>query len=203
MNPSTDSGFGRILRQVAFSLGVRKFLKDRRAVAATEFALILPFMLILLIGMAEVTDAMNQDRKVTRISNAVADLVAQAQEVTTNDLLGVMDLGEQVLAPYPADDLEIIIASVSFDEDGDASVDWSLNSSGGTPWADGSTPPITLPDTVAAANTSIVVGSTTLDYTPPFVGIFTEYFSRDSSLELTHNYYLRPRLTDTVQCTNC
>ena len=203
MNLMIDNGLGKSLRRLVLRAGNVGFWKDRRAVAATEFALILPFMLLLLIGMAEITGAMNQDRKVARISNSIADLVAQAQTVTSNELLGVMDLGEQVLAPYPVDELEIIVASVSFDEDGNAEVDWSYDSGGDAPWASGAEPPITLPDTVAAANTSIVVSVTTLNYEPPFAGVFTQYFSRDSSLELSHTYYLRPRLTDTVQCTNC
>ncbi|WP_422374808.1 TadE/TadG family type IV pilus assembly protein [Roseibium sp.] len=200
MNPSTDfNPNGRSRR--SGSCGT--IWKDTRAVAATEFALILPVMFLLLIGMAEVTGAMNQDRKVARISNAVTDLVAQAETVTEAELLGVLDLGEQVLAPYPADELDIIVASVSFDEDGDAEVDWSFNSGGDNPWTEGAEPPITLPDTIAAPNTSIVVGVTTLNYSPPFAGIFTDFFTRKDALELSHTYYLRPRLTDTVQCSDC
>lgn len=179
------------------------FCKDRTAVSATEFAMILPFMFLLLIGMAEATGALNQDRKVSRIANSVTDLVAQAQTVTTGELSSLLDLGEKILDPYPADTLEVIIASVSFDDDGDASVDWSRNNSSGTPWAKGSEPPITLPDAVAQPNSSIVVGQTNLTYTPAFAGLFTQYFERASSIDLSDTYYLRPRLTDTVTCDNC
>lgn len=179
------------------------FCEDRRGVSATEFAVILPFMFILLIGMAEATGALNQDRKVSRISNSITDLIAQSQTVTTSELSSLLDIGEKILDPYPADTLEIIVASVTFDEDGDATVDWSRNNSSGTPWSRGSAPPITLPDTVAQPNTSIVVGQTNLTYTPAFAGIFTSYFSRASSIDLSDTYYLRPRLTDTVTCDNC
>ncbi|GAB4514363.1 MAG: pilus assembly protein [Roseibium sp.] len=203
MNRGNDSGAGVGRARGPWALPVRRLWCDRRAVAATEFAVILPFMFILLIGMAEVTGAMNNDRKVSRISNAIADLVAQAQTVTTGELAAVMDLGEKILAPYPVTDLDIIIASVTFDEDGDPTVDWSYDSSGGEPWTEGAAPPITLPGTVASPNTSIVVGQTTLDYEPPFAGIFTSYFSRSASIQLSDTYYLRPRLTDTVVCTNC
>ncbi|MHA7774867.1 TadE/TadG family type IV pilus assembly protein [Roseibium sp. M-1] len=188
---------GKLWRRLA------AFRRDARAVAATEFALILPFMLLLLIGMAEVTGAMNEDRKVSRIANAVTDLVAQAQTVTTTELKAVMDLGEKIMAPYPATDLVTTIASISFDEDGDASVDWSYDSKGSKPWAKGSKPPVTIPDNVANPNTSIVLGKVSLDYTPPFAGVFTDFFSRESEITLSDTYYLRPRLTDTVDCTNC
>ncbi|WP_298983084.1 TadE/TadG family type IV pilus assembly protein [uncultured Roseibium sp.] len=180
-----------------------RFRADTRAVSAVEFALILPLMLLILIGMEEATGALNQDRKVSRIANSVTDLVAQAQTVDKNDLQGIMDLGEKILTPYPADTLDIVLASVTFDEDGDASVDWSLNKSGGEPWAQGAVPPITLPGTVSVANTSIVVGEVSLTYTPTFAGIFTEVFERDSAIDLGDIYYLRPRLTNTVACSDC
>ncbi|MCX2724147.1 TadE/TadG family type IV pilus assembly protein [Roseibium salinum] len=165
--------------------------------------MILPFMLILLIGMEEVTGALNQDRKVGRIANSIADLVAQAQSVNTSELTAVMDLGEKILAPYPAKDLEIIIASVSFDEDGNPSVDWSYDGTNAAPWAKDSQPPITMPDTIAIPETSIVVGQANATYTSPFTGIFTSYFKRDTSIGLSDTYYLRPRLTDTVNCSDC
>ncbi|WP_298960556.1 TadE/TadG family type IV pilus assembly protein [uncultured Roseibium sp.] len=181
----------------------RRLQADTRAVSAVEFALILPLMLIILIGMEEATGALNQDRKVSRIANSVTDLVAQAQTVDKNDLQGIMDLGEKILTPYPATTLGITIASVTFDGDGDASVDWSYNNADGTPWAKGAVPPITLPGTVAVANTSIVVGQVSLTYTPTFAGIFTEVFERDSAIDLGDIYYLRPRLTNTVACSDC
>lgn len=178
-------------------------LLDRKGVSAVEFAMILPFMLILFIGMVEISDAYNQDRKVSRMANAITDLVAQAQTVSRGDLDGVLDLGATILAPYPADDLDIIVSSVSFDASGNASVDWSYDISGSTPWSAGSPPPITLPETLASPNTSIVLGQSTLAYTPTFANLFTNYFPRAASITLSDTYYLRPRLTDTVLCMNC
>lgn len=205
MNPGTENnlGFGVNSRRILQSL--QALNTDRRAVSAVEFALILPVLLLVLIGMEEVTEAMNHDRKVSRIANSVADLVAQAQTVDSDELVAIMDLGEKILDPYPADDMEIIIASVSFNEDSEASIDWSLDQTGNaaTDWGKGDEPPITLPDTVTAPETSIVVSQVTLTYEPVFAGVFTEYFSRASSLELSDTYYLRPRLTDTVECSDC
>jgi len=203
MSLSTKVKFDRFVQRSGRLVVPRRFWADRRGVAATEFALILPVMLIILIGMAEITGAMNHDRKVSRISSAITDLVAQAQTVTEAELLSVMDLGEMVLDPYPADQLEIIVASVTYDEDGDPEVDWSFNNGGSNPWTEGAAPPIDLPDTLVSPSTSIVVGVATLDYTPPFTGIFTGYFSRDSVLELSDTFYLRPRLTGTVTCSDC
>ena len=79
--------FGHFRRRLA---GLRSFHADKRAVSAIEFSMILPFLLILLIGMEEVTGTLNYDRKVSRIANSVADLVAQAQTITPADLSAMM-----------------------------------------------------------------------------------------------------------------
>ncbi|POF34438.1 TadE/TadG family type IV pilus assembly protein [Roseibium marinum] len=179
------------------------FWRDRSGVSATEFALILPFMLIILIGMTELSGAINADRKVSRIANATTDLVAQSQTLSPAELDDILALGGKILAPYPDDTLDTIISSITFDEDGDPTVDWSYDSDKGTPWPAGSAPPITLPDTVAAPLTSIVLAQSTLVYSPPFSGLLTEAFPRLATYTLQDIFYLRPRLTDKVKCPAC
>lgn len=178
---------------------------DRHGVSGVEFAMILPFLLMLLIGMTEITDALNQDRKVSRMSSAITDLVAQAQTVDTDELDLYMSLGERILAPYPTDNLSIIIASVSFTATGEAEVDWSYSdpSSASSDWKPGEPPPVTLPPTVAIPSTSIVLGQATLDYVPPFAGLVLGNYKSFSSLTLSDTFYLRPRLTGTVLCSDC
>lgn len=176
--------------------------RDRSGVSATEFALILPFMLVILIGMTELSGAINADRKVSRIANSTTDLVAQAQTLTTGELDDILALGEKILDPYPDDTLETIISSVTFDEDGDPIVDWSYSNKSNA-WDEGAAPPIVLPETVAAPLTSIVIAESTLVYTPPFSGLFTETFPRLANYTLKDIFYLRPRLANTVNCSDC
>ncbi|MGV2974243.1 TadE/TadG family type IV pilus assembly protein [Roseibium alexandrii] len=184
------------------------FRRNEQGVAAIEFAMILPFMLVLMIGMVELTDALNADRKVSRMANAVTDLVAQAQTVTRSELNAYLQLGETILKPYPSDDLTFVIAGVTFQANGVPEVDWSYQRKAGvggpaSDWSAGDEPPITLPATLVSPNTSIVVGAVTLGYAPPLAGIFTQYYSRDSVITLSDTYYLRPRLVGTIQCTDC
>jgi hypothetical protein len=52
-------------------LRARRFLAERRSVAALEFALILPLMLILLAGVYDITEALIVDDTVTDVANGV------------------------------------------------------------------------------------------------------------------------------------
>lgn len=176
--------------------------RDRHGVSATEFALILPFMLILLIGITELSGAINADRKVSRIANSTTDLVSQAQTLSTDELDDILALGEKILDPYPDDSLKTIISSVTFDEDGEPIVDWSYSNKE-NPWDVGAAPPVLLPEAISNPLTSIVIAESTYVYTPPFSGLFTEAFPRLAKYTLQDIFYFRPRLTDTVSCSDC
>jgi Flp pilus assembly protein TadG len=175
-----------------------RFATDRRGVAAVEFSLILPFLLLLMLGMAETVTALNHDRKVGQVANTVADLVAQAESVSTGDVSDIMLAASEIMQPYPDTNMEVIVASVTFNDDGDPEVDWSRNNAGGTPWAGGSTPPIEFPDTLAVAGTSLVVSQTTYDYAPMFSSLVENMYSGASSISLSDTYYYKPRITTTV-----
>ena len=62
---------------------IRKTGSDNRGVAAVEFALILPLMLVLYIGTAELTTGLMANRKMTVVARALSDLVAQETDETT------------------------------------------------------------------------------------------------------------------------
>ncbi|WP_430513432.1 TadE/TadG family type IV pilus assembly protein [Pannonibacter phragmitetus] len=103
--------------------------------AAVEFALILPFLLILMIGMAETTTALSYKRKISQVAFSMADLVSQSSSLSSAEMNDIMVAARAIMEPFPADDLTVVIASVSFDSRGKATVDWSVNQAGGTPGA--------------------------------------------------------------------
>ena len=51
---------------------------DRRGIAATEFAIIAPMMLIMFFGVIEFSSGIAVDRKVTFVARTETDLVSQA-----------------------------------------------------------------------------------------------------------------------------
>lgn len=102
-----------------------RFRRDMRGVSAVEFALIAPVMLALYMGAAQMTAALNADRKVTGAANAVADLIAQDDFVTNGELADIYAAGDAILFPNDPADLALRITSIRMDADGEVFVDWS------------------------------------------------------------------------------
>lgn len=86
------------------------FLSDRRGVAAVEFALILPVMMLLYLGSVTLTKGMMASRKVTLVARALSDLAAQQSTCVTNgalkqcltptELSSILDAGAIVMSPF-------------------------------------------------------------------------------------------------------
>jgi len=64
--------------------GLKAFGRDQRGLAAVEFALIAPAMILLYCGLVEVCQAIIASRKTDHVASAVADLVTQADAVTVS-----------------------------------------------------------------------------------------------------------------------
>ncbi|WP_417675420.1 TadE/TadG family type IV pilus assembly protein [Roseibium sp.] len=184
-----------------FRATLRRLKADRRGIAAVEFALLLPFLLILLIGMSETVTALNTDRKVSQVASAAADLVAQAESISTSEIADIMLAAKQIMLPYSDTPLDVVIASVTFNDDGDPEVDWSRNKSGTAPWSAGSAPPIEIPEAISVAGSSLIVGQSSYTYVPLFASMLQNIFPRAASMTLGDTYFLKPRLTTTVTLT--
>lgn len=81
---------------------VADLLRDRRGLAAVEFAMILPVMLVTLFGLIGVTSAISINRKVTLISRTLSDLTSQGTQVQDSDIANFFAIGKFMLTPYSA-----------------------------------------------------------------------------------------------------
>ena len=104
---------------------MRRFRNDRSGVSAVEFALVLPFLLILYLGGTQISQALSADRRVTLLARTLSDLVAQNTTITKADVDKIFDAATAVAYPLPGDDLKMVIASVYTDKDKVSKVDWS------------------------------------------------------------------------------
>lgn len=171
---------------------------DRRGVAATEFAVILPVMLLMFLATVEVTSGIAVDRKVTLVARTLSDLVSQATTVSDNDLKNVFAASYGVMTPYSATPATATITEIFVDKDKIAKVQWSksgtVTQSGSSATAALATSTrskgdtITIPDGLKVANTYLILSEVSYLYQPT-IG----YLVPKAGLNLTDVSYTRPR----------
>ncbi len=97
---------------------INKWLKEEKAFAATEFALIFPVLFSMLMGTYDMGQAMIINQKVMNASQIAADLIARVPLASAQDIQDAMDAGRMAMTPYDSTPLAFDILSVRFDEDG-------------------------------------------------------------------------------------
>lgn len=186
----------------------RRFRRDRRGVAAVEFALIVPLLLALYLGTMEVSNGVSLNKRVARAASNVADLVAQQDQVTRAQLHAIMDVGESVLFPYNADNPRITIVGVDVDDDHaqGGKVVWSrrLQKSGNhtRPFARNSD--IRVPNRLRVDDSFLIMARVDVTYLPIVTWVTDRGpDGRPTGIRLTETFWLQPRLVERIDCTNC
>lgn len=105
---------GRAPRSPVARLGrrVAAFAADVRGIAAVEFGLIAPVMLLFLIGTIEVTRAVAINQRFGQAVNTIADLVSREEKLTADDVNAIYGIAGEIMRPYEIDDLSISIIPV-------------------------------------------------------------------------------------------
>ncbi len=173
---------------------LRRYRKDRRGVAAVEFALIAPAMILLYCGLVELCQALIAERKTNHVASSVGDLVAQVDTVSTSDISDIFTIANTIMAPFPTGALQARVTSVTANASGTPKVDWSRGSGGFTALAVGAT--VTMP-TAMAAGDSMVMAESKYTYNSVL------HYVLPNALNYSEVYYLRPRRSDKVTCTDC
>ncbi len=168
---------------------LQRFWRDRRGVAAIEFAVIAPVMITFYYGMTEVTQAMMADRRNSHVASAVGDLVTQSSQISTAELTDIFSIGQKIMAPFPSSTLKMRVMGVSVNATGVAKVDW-CDVSGLTDLADGAT--VTLPANLVANGESIVIAESSYTYDSPLDRFIP------SALTFSVKIYMKPRRSNKV-----
>lgn len=168
---------------------------DRRGVAATEFAVIVPVMLVMFFSTLEVSSGVAVDRKVTLVTRTLSDLVSQATTVTDTDLQNVFSASYGILSPYPTSTAKATITEIYVNPSQVAKVQWSKsatvaqNGSTATATLTASTrnqgDTVTIPTALVAAGTYLIMSEVTYTYNAI---TFSKY-----NLSLSDRTYTRPR----------
>ena len=124
MTPTRTSRLNQIWRRLRRS--ARALRRDASGVAAVEFAMIFPLMLVAFFGTVEICAAVAIDRKVTLIARTISDLTSQQQSnVASANLMGIFTYGLLIITPYSTSPLKGQVSEIYVDSNGKATIQWS------------------------------------------------------------------------------
>jgi Flp pilus assembly protein TadG len=108
-------------------LAVTTFANDGRGVAAIEFAMLLPIMLMLFFGTVIFSSGIAANRKVTLMAQTFSNLVSQNYAVTGVQLQNFFNADAAIMTPYDSTMTSAIISELYIDPTTlIPKVEWSL-----------------------------------------------------------------------------
>ena len=185
------------------------FGRDARGVAAVEFALLVPFLMLVFLGVFEVTQIVRTQTKLAHAAGALAKIVAQQTASVTGGTSGT--LGDicsgvsQMMAPGPTSSVGSTIASVTTTiTNGSTSVAEDWESDGSCPTSVSAMGASTAKSLAAQyglipnSTDSAIIVKMSYVYKPAI-----SYVIGSAVFTLTQTAFVRPRSGTTVSCTNC
>lgn len=186
---------------------LKKF--DERGIAAVEFALIAPIMVLMLFGSTELTQAITIDRKVTIAASTIADLVTQGSTLDCTTLKNADAITREVFAPYDTqgDAAKVSVASVAL-VGTTPKVEWSrLVDSSGNCVEDSSYPAgatvnvagtdsggntVNLISSMLTSDNAIIIGDVKLKYESIGTKFISQYYN------MSERFFYRPRKSEKI-----
>ncbi len=166
----------------------RAFARDRRGTAAVEFAVALPVLALLWLGMVELSNYLTTSRKLVSATQTMADLTGQEDGHSAASLDGILTAGRLILSPLPvAGRHTAVIASIGIDSTNTASVFWTYPAGATIP-----AEAVAQAQTMAGRYESVIYVRASYHYMPGIGWGVT------SAGWLTEDAFIRPRTTRQV-----
>ena len=165
---------------------------DRRGVAAVEFALVVPVVIVAYLAGYEVMEAATVSRKLTDTTVQIANVTAQYTTMGATDVANVMGASSQIMTPYSTSNLSIVLSEVTTNAAGAGTVTWSQTYPTGGTALSGS---VTMPAGFQTPNTSYILVQTTYKYQPVIGGAFIK------PITMTNQIFMLPRSSSSIPYT--
>lgn len=167
----------------------RRFVREQKALAALEFAVIAPTMILLLFGSVDLLDMMDTNQRVENAASSLADIVARDTQVSDAEVEGIWAALDVLISPNELADIDLRITSVSIESAAVARVVWS-EAHGMAARTENST--VDLPDGMMIPGSSIIMAEAEMEYAGPL------NFLLAAPITLSHDAYRRSRLVDPI-----
>ena len=175
----------------------RRAAHDSGGLAAVEFALIAPLMVLLYFGLAELSSAVIASRHTSHASSSLGDLVSQCSNINDTDLTNVFAAATDIMSPLNIATMNQRVSSVEvIDGNGTTQVQWSKIPAGQTTLtAYAPNTPVTLPaNLVANQGDSVIMTETTYNFSFPVEVL-------NSLIKFDDLSYFKPRKSSLVTYT--
>jgi Flp pilus assembly protein TadG len=176
-------------------LAVASLAHDGSGVAAIEFAMIIPIMLILFFGTVIFSSGIAVDRKVTLMARTYSDLVSQNYAVTGTQMQNFFNADNAIMTPYDSSWTTAIVTELYIDPTTLAPRPiWSLAYHGTSAAPVAAHPqswvPPNFPTALAVPGTYLIYSEIAYLFTPPAAGAMG---FMSGNINLTDHAYTRPR----------
>lgn len=110
----------------------RRFIRDRRGVAAVEFSVLASALTLALLGGTELSRYTLMHQKMDRVSASVSNWVAQSSTMTTTDFDNMWGAAKQVAKPFALDGSngKVIISFIVAETDSNYRITWQRSGAG-------------------------------------------------------------------------
>jgi Flp pilus assembly protein TadG len=185
----------RSLRQL-----FRNWAADNNGIAATEFAFIVPLMLVLFFGTVEFCSAIAIDRKVSLMARTMSDLTAQSTSVADADMTNFFAAAVSIMYPYPVGTTSPALGTPMSGTISELWVDPATHKAR-VQWSRGTSPMTsgtiiaTVPSALLVDDTYLIYSQVTYTYKP------TVGYVMKQSVDLSDYAYTRPRQSTCVLYT--
>jgi Flp pilus assembly protein TadG len=173
-----------MIRRRLARLGER-LRNDARGVAAVEFAITVPVLLLVYLGGFELSQAMATYRKVSDTTVELANVAAQYTTIGSTDATSIFSATSQIMSPFSTQNLSTVLTVVQTDSNSVATVYWSKTSTGAPGLPTGQV--VTLPTGMASQSSCYVLVQATYQYNPTIGSAFV------GSIPMSDQIYMQPR----------
>jgi Flp pilus assembly protein TadG len=186
------------ISRIPFLRTLARYVRDRRGVAAVEFAFLAPVITFALMGGAELSRYTLMHQKMDRVSASVSNMVAQSTTMKVVDFDNMWAAAKKIAEPFDLADAngKVIISFIVAESDTNYRITWQRTGAGtvaetsklGT---EGNL--ATMPTGVTMKQGDTVVAVEVFAIYAPF--IFPELVG---SVVIYHRSFDQPRLTDII-----